>query len=102
ENLSRSVRRFAAAHGYPGLTPHVLRHTYCTLLCAAGVDLRTIQYLMGHSDPQTTMKVYTHYVQSNGEQAAGAIDAMMNDLPTTNIIQLGQPVGRWGISAKAV
>ena len=41
--------------------PHQLRHTYATKLFEAGLDIKQIQYVMGHSDPQTTLRVYTHY-----------------------------------------
>ena len=43
------------------LSPHILRHTYCTRLFEAGLDVKEIQYLMGHSTPEMTMRVYTHY-----------------------------------------
>lgn len=39
-------------------TPHVLRHTFCTRCIAAGMDIKTVQYLMGHSDASTTLNVY--------------------------------------------
>ena len=35
-------------------TPHVLRHTFCTKCIAARMDVKTVQYLMGHSD---TMRI---------------------------------------------
>ena len=40
--------------------PHQLRHTYATLLYISGVDVLTAQYLLGHSDITTTLKIYTH------------------------------------------
>lgn len=42
------------------LTPHYLRHTYATNLFYAGIDIKAAQYLMGHSDIQTTLNIYTH------------------------------------------
>ena len=39
-------------------TPHVLRHTFCTGCIAAGMDIKTVQYLMGLSDASTTLNVY--------------------------------------------
>ena len=44
----------------PRITPHVFRHTFCTNMANAGMDLKSLQYLMGHSDVATTMNVYTH------------------------------------------
>lgn len=46
------------------VTPHILRHTYITNLILAGVDLKTVQYLAGHTDPQVTLKVYTHLMHN--------------------------------------
>lgn len=40
--------------------PYCLRHTYCTDLQKAGVDIRAAQYLMGHSDIKLTANIYTH------------------------------------------
>ena len=45
------------------LTAHVFRHTYCTRLIEKGVSIKTVQYLMGHSDISTTLNIYTHIDQ---------------------------------------
>lgn len=39
---------------------HDLRHTYATRLVLAGVNIRVLQYAIGHADYQLTMKTYTH------------------------------------------
>ncbi len=44
----------------PHNTPHVARHTYATRNAQHGMDLKALQYLMGHSDAGVTMNVYTH------------------------------------------
>ena len=44
----------------PKITPHVFRHTFCTNMANAGMDMKSLQYLMGHSDISITMNVYTH------------------------------------------
>lgn len=42
------------------ITPHVCRHTYCSNQVKAGMNPKTLQYLMGHSDIGVTLNVYTH------------------------------------------
>lgn len=44
----------------PVITPHVCRHTYCSRMARTGISPKTLQYLMGHADIETTMNVYTH------------------------------------------
>lgn len=44
----------------PRITPHVCRHTYCSNMAKAGMNPKTLQYLMGHSDISVTMNTYTH------------------------------------------
>lgn len=44
----------------PNITPHVFRHTFCTNLANAGMDIKNLQYLMGHSDVGVTLNVYSH------------------------------------------
>lgn len=44
----------------PKVTPHICRHTYCSNQAKAGMNPKTLQYLMGHSDIGVTMNTYTH------------------------------------------
>lgn len=44
----------------PSITPHVCRHTYCSNMAKAGMNPKTLQYLMGHSEIGVTMNTYTH------------------------------------------
>ena len=44
----------------PNITPHVCCHTYCSNMAKSGMNPKTLQYLMGHSDIGVTLNVYTH------------------------------------------
>ena len=44
----------------PHISPHVLRHTFCTRLCEQGQNIKVIQDVMGHKHSATTLDVYTH------------------------------------------
>ena len=44
----------------PDITPHVCRHTYCSNMARSGMNPKTLQYLMGHSDIGVTLNTYTH------------------------------------------
>ena len=56
------------------LVPYCLRHTYCTDLARKKVDIRTAQYLMGHSDISLTANIYTHVDESMVLDAVGVLD----------------------------
>lgn len=62
----------------PHITPHVLRHTFCTNMANEGMNVKGLQYLMGHSEADVTMNVYTH---TSYEFAAEQL-AKITDFPT--------------------
>ena len=62
----------------PTITPHVFRHTFCTNMANSGMDLKSLQYLMGHSDAAITMNVYTH---ANFAQAEKSMQRILKLAP---------------------
>lgn len=44
----------------PKITPHVCRHTFCSKMAKSGMNPKTLQYIMGHSDIGVTLNTYTH------------------------------------------
>ena len=58
------------------LTPYYLRHTYATSLAEMGVDMKTAQYLLGHSNISVTAKIYTHISDRMLETARGKINSV--------------------------
>ena len=61
-NTALSVIRYNDIRGVQmsNIMPHAFRHTYRSNQARAGMNSKTLQYLMGHSDISVTMNVYTH------------------------------------------
>jgi len=62
KTLGRNIKMASQkADIFKRVTAHIFRHSYATHLLQAGIDLRSIQELLGHKSVETTM-IYTHVV----------------------------------------
>lgn len=80
ENYMRGLqKRYLKSHGntLPTITPHVLRHTFCTNAQQAMLDVKSLQYIMGHSTASVTLDVYTHSNYESAERAFRQIAASL-------------------------
>lgn len=73
----------------PRITPHVFRHTFCTNMANAGMDLKSLQYLMGHSDVSVTLNVYTHNSYEKAEESMAKIVSFGGEMPKEKMRCLG-------------
>ena len=69
---------------------HILRHTFASHLVTAGVSIKAVQELLGHSDVRTTMR-YAHLAPSALHDAVRVLEP-----PFASTKILGQPVGNTG------
>ena len=74
-NITRTINRmlFRAGCEVEKCGLHALRHTFGSLLLEKGVDLKTISYLLGHSDITVTANIYLHITR---EKAINSIEVL--------------------------
>jgi integrase len=77
DNLSRDWRRTARARGLPLVMFHALRHSSASALIAAGLDIGAVSRRLGHANPATTLRIYTHKFGASDKDAAAAIERAM-------------------------
>ena len=63
----------------PNITAHWLRHTFCTMLYLAGIDVLTAKEQMGHSSVDTTLRIYTHLDQQYKKKSVSKLDEYLNN-----------------------
>lgn len=66
----------------PPVTMHWLRHTFCTLMYLAGVDVVQACAQMGHADVSTTLKIYTHLDAKHKRKSMDKMDAYLDGQET--------------------
>jgi len=64
----------------PHITPHIFRHTFCSRLFEAGVNVKVIQEIMGHSSAVTTLDIYTHTSTEKKIQSLSKLDAKLTNV----------------------
>lgn len=55
-------------------TIHILRHTYATRLIESGMNVKQVQYLLGHDDIRMTLAVYSHLTQNRPEDLIESVE----------------------------
>lgn len=79
EELKKAKKAHRKAELLPKISAHNLRHTACTNMAGKGMNVKVLQYIMGHAHCDVTMDVYNHISDMSGireeiaryEKAAG-------------------------------
>jgi len=78
EGIRTSYIHILKKNGLPLNRLHDLRHTAATLMFQHGADAVTVQHVLGHSTPSTTLNIYVHHTDANNERAASVMNNIFN------------------------
>ena len=68
------LKKFETRYGFSLISPHGLRHTYCSLLLANNVPIQTVSRYLGHADSTITLEVYSHFVPDTKEKVVSVLN----------------------------
>ena len=82
DSLGQAFRRVAERVGV-NIRFHDLRHFSATQLIGAGTDVRTVAGRLGHADPSTTLRVYSHAIADRDKAAAQVLGELLFRSPAS-------------------
>jgi integrase len=74
EQVSAVMAELCQRAGVPRRPAHYLRHCHATLLAAQGLDVKTLQRRLGHSQASVTLDVYAHALSEMDRRAAELVE----------------------------
>lgn len=79
DSITQKWERFVEQKGLKHIRLHDLRHSCATAMIEAGIDPKTAQHRLGHSDVNITMNIYAHSTQTMDKKAADKMDELIFD-----------------------
>ena len=79
--LSEAWSKVRSEAGLKDVRLHDLRHSYASVAIASGETVLAVGRLLGHRDPETTLK-YAHHAEADAERAASAMGAVLGGTRT--------------------
>lgn len=72
-----SKKKVKSKNGVRFDSKHMLRHTFCTRMILGGIDLKTVQIIMGHANAETTMRVYANVTKAQAQNEMMRMEGKM-------------------------
>jgi len=88
--LRKHVKPAAKTLGLTGVTWHLLRHSYATMLDGVGTPVGTMQSLLGHSAPEITREIYLHAIPEEQRRAVENVERLVFGPKWTQVAELDQ------------
>lgn len=79
KNISKILSKFYEKIGIEPLKFHSLRHTFASMNIENGADVKTISEILGHSDVDVTLKIYTHTSNKAKRKAVEKFEALLKE-----------------------
>lgn len=79
DSITHWLKKFTKKNGLAHVSPHMLRHTQASLLVNQKVDIVTISKRLGHKNPTTTQKIYSHLISNSDESASDIVSDIFFD-----------------------
>jgi integrase len=88
--LRKHVKPAAKKLGIVGITWHLLRHSYATMLDGVGTPVGTMQSLLGHSAPEITREIYLHAIPEEQRRAVDSVERLIFGPKWTQVSEVNQ------------
>ena len=97
QGLAKKFNKFHAEPLPEVMTPHTMRHTFCTRMANAGMNPKALQYIMGHSNIVMTLNYYAHATFHSAQEEMERLQAKSQTAAAVN----AQPASESAQESKA-
>ena len=84
KSVTYRLHRIQRRAGVPQIRFHDLRHSFATLTIEQGMDIKTISYMLGHTDAGFTMNTYMHVTDSMQQNVADTMGELLTSKKDEN------------------